>query len=206
MNSSHYLEKLQNSEEFKNFMKRNPDAFLCSGFFVIDKTGSDNKIHFDYFASPPISPTAHPELPSLRSEIDNEKLIKKSFNNSKKSQASEKEQDKIGKIFSFQLEQGIQLVPIEIINDKTPEKLLENCDFDFEEVEKMIVDKMKEQGIKNKIQKILLSLQSKDGKCFLIGTVFVSSLGMLKINIDLTDMNITDFEKKSFFDIIRKVK
>jgi hypothetical protein len=161
MNFRLYLEKLQNSEEFKNFMEANPNAFLCSSFFVIDKTGNDNKIHFDYFVN--------------------------------------------GKLFSFQLEQGIQLVPIETINNQIPEKINE-CDFDFEEVEKMIVDKMKEQGIKNKIQKILLSLQSKDRKCFLIGTVFVSSLGMLKINIDLTEMKITDFEKKSFFDIMKRVK
>lgn len=162
MNSQHYLEKLQNSEEFKNFMKEKPDAFLCSGFFVIDKTGSDNKIHFDYF-------------------VDR-------------------------KIFSFQLEQGIQLVPIETVSNQIPEKITKVSNFDFKELEKMIIDKMKEQGIKNKIQKIFLSLQSRDGKCFLIGTVFISSLGMLKINIDLTEMKITDFDKKSFFDIIRRVK
>ena len=162
MNSQHYLEKLQNSEQFKNFMKENPDAFLCSGFFVIDKTGSDNKIHFDYFVN--------------------------------------------GKIFSFQLEQGIQLVPIETINNQIPEKIIKVFDFDFKEVEKIIISRMKEEGIKNKIQKILLSLQNRDGKCFLIGTVFISSLGILRVNIDLTEMKITDFEKKSFFDIMRKVK
>ena len=147
MNSGHYLEKLQNSEEFKNFMKANPDAFLCSGFFVIDKSGSDNKIHFDYFIPPSSSPTTRPE------EVDNNKLNENSLvNNSKKSRESVNEQDKLnGKIFSFQLEQGIQLVPVETINNQIPEKI-NGCDFDFEEVEKMIIDEMNEQGIKNTIQ------------------------------------------------------
>jgi len=37
MNMQFYVEKLSHSEEFKEFMKKNPDAYLCSGFFVIDK-------------------------------------------------------------------------------------------------------------------------------------------------------------------------
>jgi len=49
MNLQFYLEKLFNSEEFKSFMKENKEAYFCSGFFVIDKDGNDNKQHIDYF-------------------------------------------------------------------------------------------------------------------------------------------------------------
>jgi len=159
MNLQFYIEKLKNSEIFKKFMNENPDAFLCSGFFIIDKQGQDNKQHFDFY------------LPK----------------------------DK--KIMSIQLE-NMQLVPLEDFG-RVPEKISFEHDFDFEDVEKMILNEMEKQNINAKIQKMLFSLQNKDNKDFLVGTIFISALGMLKINIDLQNMEITDFEKKSFFDIMK---
>ena len=70
----------------------------------------------------------------------------------------------------------------------------------------MIIDKMQEQAINNRIQKILFSIQTKEKEIFFIGTVFISGFGMIKVNINLSKMEITDFEKSSFFDILKKVK
>ncbi len=162
MNLKFYLEKLNASEEFKEFIEKNPDAFLCSGFFVIDKIENDSKQHLDY------------HIPDKK------------------------------QIVSFQLENGIKLVPIEMIDDKVPEKILFDCDFDFDKIERMILNEMIYRGIQKKMQKILLSLQNKEGKDFLIGTVFISGLGMLKVQINLPETKIIEFEKKSFFDILKK--
>jgi|TARA_Y100000310_G_C20674995_1_gene812497 hypothetical protein len=167
MNIKFYFEKLFSSDEFKNFMKENPDAYLCSGFFVIDREDSkknDNKIHFDFF-------------------LEKEK-----------------------KMFSFQLEDGIKLVPLEKIDDKIPEKVSDKCEFEFEEIENMIEERMKKENLNNKIQKIMLSLQKIDGEDYIIATVFISMLGMLKVNISLPSKEITEFEKKSFFDIMKVKK
>ena len=161
MNIKYYMEKLSLSEEFKNFMKKNPSAYLCSGFFVIDKNtkNPDNKQHFDYY------------IPSSK------------------------------KMFSFQLEDGIKIVSVEFFN-KTPKKIsLSN--FDFDEMENIILDEMEKKNIKNKIQKIIFSLQKSNGKEFLAGTVFISMLGILKVNIDINERKITEFEKKSFLDIMK---
>ncbi len=52
MNFQFYFEKLMHSEEFQKFKKENPTAFLCSGFFSIDKknqNNGDNQQHLDYF-------------------------------------------------------------------------------------------------------------------------------------------------------------
>ena len=49
MNFQFYLEKLYSSAIFKNFMKENQKAYLCSGFFTIDKEGKDNQIHVDFY-------------------------------------------------------------------------------------------------------------------------------------------------------------
>jgi len=62
---------------------------------------------------------------------------------------------------------------------------------------------MKKQNVKNKIQKILVSLQKSNKKDFLICTVFISMLGLLKINISLKNLKIEEFEKKSIKDILR---
>ncbi len=167
MNLQFYLEKLRSSDSFKNFIKINPDAFLCSGFFVIDKQSggrdSNSQQHFDFF------------LP------------------------------KENKIMSFQLETN-QIVQIEPINDKIPEKILLDYDFDFKDIEKMISEKIEKKGVKNKIQKILLSLQRVNKKDFLVGTIFISMLGMIKISIDISEKKIVDFEEKSFFDMFSILK
>ena len=49
MNFQFYLEKLQNSSEFKEFVKENPEAYSCSGFFTLDKEGTDNQRHIDFY-------------------------------------------------------------------------------------------------------------------------------------------------------------
>ena len=50
MNLQFYVEKMNSSEVFKKFMEENPSAYVCSGFFSIDKTGKEqDKQHFDFW-------------------------------------------------------------------------------------------------------------------------------------------------------------
>lgn len=167
MNLQFYLEKLISSEEFQKFKKENPTAFLCSGFFSIDKTGKEgDKQHLDYFI---------PEL---------------------------------NKMFSFKFEkEKVEMIPVEDFgNNFTPIKIRDNCDFDFQKIENLIKEKMSEEKMKKNIEKILLSLQIKDGKEFLVGAVFISGLGMIKLTINIQEKKIIDFEKKSFFDMLKIIK
>jgi hypothetical protein len=164
MNLQFYLEKLYSSDIFKNFIKENPKAYMCSGFFIIDKEGKDNQIHIDFY------------IPNIK------------------------------KMFSFRLEKKIEKIPVEATTKKAPLKIKSDVDFNFEDVEKMIADEMEKQDIKNKLQKIMFSLQNIDGKNFLICTVFISLLGLLKVHIDLKEKKIVLFEKKSFFDLMKRVK
>lgn len=106
------------------------------------------------------------------------------------------------KAFSFQVESNCKMVPVKII-DSGVGKISLDQDFDFEKVQSIIIEEMQQRKVSNKLQKILLSLQNKAGRDFLIGTAFLSNFGLLKVNIDLTDMKITDFEKKSFFDMLK---
>jgi len=164
MNFQFYAEKLLNSNNFKNFKKKHPDAYFCSGFFVVDKEGKDNKTHFDYY------------LP------------------------------KEGKLVSFQLENKIQQVDVEMLDKKKLSKVSIDLDFDLEKIEKLIEKEMEKGNIKSKIQKIIMSLQRIDKKDYLICTVFISMLGLLKVHIALPDKKIELFEKKSVFDIMKVKK
>ena len=65
---------------------------------------------------------------------------------------------------------------------------------------------MELKKIKNKIQKMIFSLQNLEKRDILLGTIFVSGLGMIKANIDLKDKRITEFEKKSLFDMMKIIK
>ncbi len=165
MNSQFLLEKLKDSETYKEFIKENKDAYLCSGFFVIDleNKGAGNQYHFDFF-----SPSS-------------------------------------GKTFSFEMENEMKLIPLERY-EQILEKVSLSFGFDFDKIEKIISTEMELKNIKNKIQKMIFSLQNVKGKEMLLGTIFISGFGMVKVNIDLKENRITDFEKKSFWDMLNVVR
>ena len=110
------------------------------------------------------------------------------------------------KMFSFKLEEDCQRTPIEVRDQKTPEKISMNYDFDFNEIEEIIKNKMQEEKVTEKIQKILLSLQHLKEKDYFIGTVFISSMGIISLHIDIEEKKIILFEKRSLLDMIKIIK
>lgn len=164
MNIQYYLEQLKKSKDFLQFIKENPTAYLCSGFFIIDKQENDNKQHLDFFVS-----------------------------------GQEK-------IFSFQIEGDGKMVTLDSLDKRIPEKIIINFNLDFEDIQDRIMEKMRQQEINNRVQKFILSMQKIEGKNFLTGTVFLSMFGLLKVVINLDENKITDFQKKSFFDMINVFK
>jgi hypothetical protein len=113
----------------------------------------------------------------------------------------------LNKMFSFKIHDKIEMIPVENFGENfKPEKILDKLDFDFGWIEEIIQNKMNEEKIKNKIEKLLLSLQANKKKNYILGTIFISGLGIIKVRIDLDEKKIVDFEKKSFFDMMKIVK
>lgn len=110
------------------------------------------------------------------------------------------------KIFSFQLEENCKQVPMDNLNPEAPKPLTLENDLEIQEIENLIQSEMENQGIKNKIQKILFSINNFENQEFIIGTVFISNLGMIKIRISLKDKKVLDFKKESFMDMINIFK
>ena len=115
----------------------------------------------------------------------------------------------VKKMFSFKLEDNCAKVPVEIVDAsmlKKENQIVMNYDFDFDRIEKIIEGELFEKKIKNKIQKLLFSMQRRQGKDFLLGTIFLSNMALLSVSIDLSEMKIVSFEKKSFFDMLKITK
>ena len=110
------------------------------------------------------------------------------------------------KTFSFELEQGIKLVPLERLDETILEEVSLKNNFDFDELKELILNEMASKKITNKIQKMIFSLQNNKGKDFLLGTIFISGFGLLKANIDLSERKIINFEKNSLFDMMKIIK
>ena len=162
MNFQFYVEKLNHSDEYKNFLESHKDSYPCSAFIIIDlENPTGNKFHIDFF-------------------------------------------DKLdSKFYSFEMENGVVLVPLDTVDTRVPSEIPLNHDFDFEEIKDMVINAMDNYGVTNTLQKIILSLQNKDGENCLVGTAFLSMLGLAKISISLKDKKVTEFEKRSFFDIMK---
>lgn len=108
---------------------------------------------------------------------------------------------------SFCINENCQKTLIDLIDkEKIPEKIPEELDFDLKDIESLVKKRTEYENIKNSIQKILFSLQKNGGEIFLIGTIFLSKMGLIKFDIDLQSFQIINFEKKSFFDLIKTVK
>ncbi len=105
--------------------------------------------------------------------------------------------------FSFQfVEEGVKLTQLQDFADKVPEKV-SITKVDFSEIENIVLEQMEKNKVKSNIQKIIISLQKINGKEMLLCTVFTSGFGLLKVNIDAEKKEVTEFDKMSFFDIMR---
>ncbi|MEX0920638.1 MAG: hypothetical protein WDZ62_00010 [Candidatus Pacearchaeota archaeon] len=87
-----------------------------------------------------------------------------------------------------------------------PKEIREDINFDLEDIEDLIKDEIEKHKVKGDLQKIMVSLQDVKGRPLLVCTIFVSMFGLLKVNIDPKDKKVLLFEKKSFFDFVKKVK
>ncbi len=111
------------------------------------------------------------------------------------------------KTFSFQVEnEEIKPIGLERNDERVLAKVWMTSEFDFDKIKEIILQEMESKKINNKIQKMIFSLQNIDGKDVLLGTIFLSGLGLLKVNFDIAEKKIFDFEKKSIFEMIKVVK
>jgi isocitrate dehydrogenase kinase/phosphatase len=107
-------------------------------------------------------------------------------------------------MFSFCINDNFKKNKLDLINkNEVPFILDSNLDFDINKIIELLKKKNKEEKIGNSIHKILFSLQTKNKNSFLIGTVFLDKMSLVKFVIDIKKMKIISFDKKNIFEILK---
>lgn len=107
------------------------------------------------------------------------------------------------KMYSFKVTGPVEFVNVENFDKRPFEELSMNYTFDLKDIMKSVEDRMQEDNIKGNMKKLMFSLQKLNGVDYLVSTVFLDNMAMLKVNYDLSEEKITDIEKKSFLDIFK---
>lgn len=110
------------------------------------------------------------------------------------------------KMYSFKVSGQVEFVNVENFETKDYEKLSMNYDFDLKNVQQEIMDRMEKDEIKGTVQKLLFSLQKTKGVDYLLGTIFLNNMAMLKVTYSIADKKIVDIVKKSFLDMFKIIK
>ena len=164
------LERISNSQAFKDFKEEHPSATLCAGFFGIDFMGNDNKQTLDY------------------------RIANKVFTFS----LNDKEQIRVEQDKLMELPNTPQLTTLE-----NPGEVVS----DIEDLKGIVGMASLEQGIHNKIHKIIAVLQNdpqnQEKKIWNL-TCMLESLIILHIIVNPLNGEIIKFEKKSMMDLIKK--
>lgn len=110
------------------------------------------------------------------------------------------------KAFSFKIEEKVEKIPITVQETEKMLPIGNNYSFKFKDFQRKIEERMQEENSKEKIQKILYSLQNLEKEDYLLATVFLSGLKMIQATIKISNKEITKFEKKGFLDFLKILK
>lgn len=112
-----------------------------------------------------------------------------------------------GKIATFTLEEKVQLKISEPV--KKPEKKIEKIEgeakTDIDALKGIVHDEMLNRTVTQNVIKIVAVLQSKEGKKIWYLSCVTNDFGIITVHIDDESEDVLIFEKRSFFDFIRKV-
>lgn len=161
------LEKIEQSQSFKNFKKQHKDAELCAGFFVIDYASGADQQQLDYCL-------------------------------------------KNGKIFTFILNQEVQVKEAETLNKEAEEKQklerlnINNIKIDLDDIERILKEKLNTEKIDKRINKIIAILHKHEGREIWNLNCMLEGMEILQVHINCENGNVMKFERKSMFDFIKK--
>ena len=112
------------------------------------------------------------------------------------------------KIFTFLADKEITVKEAETIEGKREKlpKLNKEIKIDIEDIENIVKEKMKQEKISNKINKIIAVLQKHQDKQIWNLNCMLEGMGILQVHIDTESGEILKFEKRSMFDFIKRVK
>ncbi|MEK6860125.1 MAG: hypothetical protein AABX54_04910 [Nanoarchaeota archaeon] len=168
------FKEISESFLFKDFIKQNPDAELCAGFFVLDFFGNDNKKSLDYRVGEKVFSFSINELGKIK--MNEDKLV-----NSENRKFPELK--KINPGVRFDLDEAESTAKIKTLDEGIASKFSKII---------AVLQKYKSEET-NEEEKQIWNLT-----CMLEGLIIIHIL------IDSDTGEIIKFERKSMMDLIRK--
>jgi hypothetical protein len=109
------------------------------------------------------------------------------------------------KVAAFSLDDDVVLQILNMMTDKTPEKLDIKTNIDLDALKGIIEDEMKNRSITEDIRKVIAIIQTIEGKKIWVLNCILSGMEILKAHIDDDTQTILMMEKSSVLDYIKKI-
>ncbi len=109
------------------------------------------------------------------------------------------------KVAAFNLGKEIDMKVLEMVTNKTPEKLDSKTNIDLEEIKGILEDGMKNRSITEEIKKIIAIIQTIEGKKIWNINCVLSGMEILKAHIEDSSKTILMMERASVMDFIKKI-
>jgi hypothetical protein len=109
------------------------------------------------------------------------------------------------KMAAFTLDNGIKMQLLDLVQEKTPEKLDIKVKTDLDALYGILEDEMKNRNMTENIKKIVAVLQNIDGKRLWNLTCILSGMEILRSHVDDETRSVLKMEKFSMMDLMKKV-
>lgn len=111
-------------------------------------------------------------------------------------------------IFTFKIPVAGEIIMLaeDILDNQKPlEEISLNVEIDIEELREIVEKALYQNNIKNKLEELIAVLQNLEGKLIWNITAMAEGFTIISIHINPKTGKISKFEKKSLFDMIKKV-
>lgn len=109
------------------------------------------------------------------------------------------------KVAAFNMGKDITMQMMDLVSEKTPEKLDMKSRIDLDNLPGILEDEMKNRGITSGIKKIIAVLQNLEGKKIWNLSCILSGMEILRSHIDDESETILKMDKSSLMDIMKAV-
>jgi len=110
------------------------------------------------------------------------------------------------KVAAFGLDgEGVDVRILDMLTDKTPEKLEIKTNIDLDALKGILEDEMKNRGITEGIQKIIAVIQTVEGNKIWNINCVLSGMEILKAHIEDESKSVLRMERSSVMDYIKKI-
>ncbi len=110
------------------------------------------------------------------------------------------------KIMTFMLDGEVEMKKDDLSGKKSPEKISKEINLDLDILKGLVEDEMKNKKQTKKLNKIIATIQSNEGKLIWNLNCITSDMSVIKVHVEDESHSILKFEPINLFDVVKKLK